>query len=112
MSKGSTPRHAQTAGDLGFAVQFNGISRSSAILGSDNPQRNNGKGNSIHSPCERPNVIKHVIAGYFRLPRPTPAPALMRVLHWLRCLVEEPGLPLAIHPKIMARYGDAAAALR
>ena len=23
MSRGSTPRHAQTAGDLGFAVQFN-----------------------------------------------------------------------------------------
>ena len=23
MSRGSTPRHAHTAGDLGFAVQFN-----------------------------------------------------------------------------------------
>ena len=23
MCRGSTPRHAQTAGDLGFAVQFN-----------------------------------------------------------------------------------------
>ena len=23
MSRGSTPRHAQTAGDFGFAVQFN-----------------------------------------------------------------------------------------
>ena len=23
MSRGSTPRHAQTAGDLGFTVQFN-----------------------------------------------------------------------------------------
>ena len=76
MSRGSTPRHAQTAGDLGFAVQFNaGISHSSAILGSDNPQRNNRKGNSIHTPCERHNVIKHTIADYLRLPRPTPAPA-------------------------------------
>ena len=41
MSRGYTPRHAQTAGDLSFAVQFNddlcGISRSSAILGSDSP---------------------------------------------------------------------------
>ena len=92
MSRGSTPRHAQTAGDLGFAVQFNaGISHSSAILGSDNPQRNNRKCNSIHSPCARPNVIKHAIADYLRLPRPTPAPALMRVLHWLRCGAEEPG---------------------
>ena len=72
LSRGSTPRHAQTAGDLGFAVQFNaGISHSSAILGSDNPQRNNRKGNSIHSPCERPNVIKHAIADYLRLQRPT-----------------------------------------
>ena len=33
----------------------------------------------------RPNVIKHAIAGYLRLPRPTPAHALMRVLLWLRC---------------------------
>ena len=56
MFRGSTPRHAQTAGD------FNGISHSSAIFGSDNPQRNNRKGNSIHSPCERPNVIKHALA--------------------------------------------------
>ena len=63
MSRGSTPRHAQTAGDLVFAVQFNaGMSHSSTILGSVNRQRNNRKGNSIHSPCERPNVIKHAIA--------------------------------------------------
>ena len=78
MSRGSTPRHAQTAGDLGFAVQFNaGISHSSAILGSDDPQRNNRKGNSIHSQCERPNVIKHAIAAL--------APLLSggtRVHHW------------------------------
>ena len=25
MSRGSTPRHAQTAGDLGFAMQFNAV---------------------------------------------------------------------------------------
>ena len=61
------------------------ISRSSAILRSNSPQSNNRKGNSIHSPCERPIVIKHAIAGFLRLPRPTPAPALMRELHWLRC---------------------------
>ena len=30
-----------------------------------------------------PFVIKHAIVGYLRLPQPTPAPALMRVLHWL-----------------------------
>ena len=66
-------------------LKLRGISRSSAILGSDNPQRNNMKGNPIHSPCESPNVMKHAIAGYLRLPRPTPAPALMRVLHWLCC---------------------------
>ena len=87
MSRGSTPRHAQTAGDLSFAAQFNdetrGISRSSAILGSDSPQSNNRKDHSLwvtpFIPRERPNV-KHAIAGYLRLPRPTSAPALMRVL--------------------------------
>ena len=64
MSRGSTPRHAQTAGDLGFAVQFNaklrGISRSSAILASDSSQSNNMKGNPIHS-RERPNVINTLL---------------------------------------------------
>ena len=44
MSRGYTPRHAQTAGDLSFAVQFND------------------------------ETLWH-----------TSAPALMRVLHWLRC---------------------------
>ena len=33
-------------------------------------------------PRDRTNV-RHSNAGYSRLPRPTPAPALMRVLHWL-----------------------------
>ena len=75
--------------DLSFAVQFNDeTSRSSAILGSDSPQSNNRKDHSLwvtpFIPRERPNV-KHAIAGYLRLPRPTSAPALMRVLHWLRC---------------------------
>ena len=68
------------AGDLSFAMQFN---TETDILGSDSPQSYNRKGNSIHPP-ERPN-LKHSIAGYIRLPRPTPAPALMRVLHWFRC---------------------------
>ena len=78
MSRGSTPRHAQTAGDLGFAVQFN----------AETPwhfaQSNNSKDNSLwvtpFIPCERPDV-KHAIADYLRLPQPTPAPALMRELH-------------------------------
>ena len=60
-----------------------GISRSSAILWSDSPQSNNRKDHSLwvtpFIPRERPNV-KHAIAGYLRLPRPTSAPALMRVL--------------------------------
>ena len=33
----------------------------------------------------------HAIAGYLGLPRPTPALALMRVLHWFQCRAEEPG---------------------
>ena len=71
-----------------------GILRSCAILGSDSPQSNNRKDNSLwvtpFIPRERPNV-KHAIAGYLRLPQPTSAPALMRVLHWLRCWAEKPG---------------------
>ena len=57
-------------------LKLHGISHSSGILGSDSPQSNNKKGNSIQL-RERPNV-KHAIASYLRLPRPTPAPALMR----------------------------------
>ena len=53
-----------------------------------NPQSNNRKDHPLwvtpFIPRERPNV-KHAIAGYLRLPRPTSAPTLMRVLHWLRC---------------------------
>ena len=67
-----------------FPVQLCGILRSLAILGSDNPQSNNRKDNSLwvtpFIPRERPDV-KHAIAGYLRLPQPTSAPALMRVLH-------------------------------
>ena len=92
MSRGSTPRHAQTAGDLGFAVQINAETpwhfAHLRYPRSDSPQSNNRKDNSLwvtpFIPCEGPNV-KHAIAGYLRLPRPTSAPALMRVLHWLRC---------------------------
>ena len=64
-------------------LKLRGISRSSAILGLDSPQSNNGKDNSLwvtpFNPRERPNV-KHVIADYLRLPQPTPAPPLMREL--------------------------------
>ena len=67
MSRESTPRHAQTAGDC-FAMQIN--AKTSHI--------------TPFIPRERPNV-KHAIAGYLRPPQPTSAPALMRVLHWLRC---------------------------
>ena len=65
-------------------LKLRGISRSSAILGSDNPQSNNKKDNSLwvtlFIPHERPNV-KHAIAGFLRPPQPTLAPALMRELH-------------------------------
>ena len=71
-----------------------GILRSSAILESDSPQSSNRKDYSLwvtpFIPHERPNV-KQAITGYLRLPQPTSAPALMRVLHWLRCWAEEPG---------------------
>ena len=58
MSRGFTPRHAQTARDLSFAVQFN----DECCIGSAVEQRNQGT-------------------------------------------------PLAIRPKIIARYEEAAAAL-
>ena len=88
MSRGSTPINAQTALDLGFAVQCIAetprISSSFDILGSDSPQSHNRKDNSLwvtlFIPREKPNV-KHAIAGYLMLPQPTPAPALMRELH-------------------------------
>ena len=48
-------------------LKLRGISRSSAILGSDSPQSNNRKDNSLcvtpFIPRERPNV-KHAISGY------------------------------------------------
>ena len=63
-------------------LKHRGITRSSAILGSDSPQSNIRKDNSFwvtpFIPRERPNVA---IAGYLRLPQPTSAPALMRELH-------------------------------
>ena len=62
-------------------LKHSGISHSYAILGSDSPRGNNKKDNSLwvtpFIPHERPNV-KHAIAGYLRLPQPTPAPGLMR----------------------------------
>ena len=74
--------------NLNLMMKLFGILRSSAILGSDSPQSNNRTDRSLwvtpFIPHERPNV-KHAIAGYLRLPQPTSAPALMRVLHWLRC---------------------------
>ena len=77
-----------------------GISRSSAILGSDSPQSNNRKDHSLwvtpFIPRERPNV-KHAIAGYLRLPRPTSAPALMRVpfLTWFTSTLDKISLFVA-----------------
>ena len=85
MSRGSTPRRPETWVSLcDLMLKLRGILRSSAILGPNSPQSNNRKDNSLwvtsFIPRERPNV-KHTIAGYLRLPRPTPAPALMRKLH-------------------------------
>ena len=73
---------------MGFAVQFNGETpwhfAQLRILGSDSPQSNNRKDNSLwvtpFIPHERPNV-KHAIVSYLRLPQPKPAPALMQELH-------------------------------
>ena len=79
-------------------LKLRGISRSFAILGSDSPQSNNRKGNSIHPPWET-ECQQHTIAGYLRLPRPTPAPALMRELHWHHSWAEVPGYPTGNPPQ-------------
>ena len=89
------PRRPETWVSLcNLMLNLCGISRSSVILGSESPQSNNRKDHFLwvapFIPLERPN-IKHVIAGYLRIPRPTSAPALMWVQHWLRCWAEEPG---------------------
>ena len=64
MSRGSTPRHAQMAGDLVSAVQFN--AENPWHFAPISPQSKN----RIFIPSERTNVIKLAIAGYLRLPRP------------------------------------------
>ena len=86
-----------------------GISRSSAILGSDSPQSNNRKDHTLwvtpFVPRERPTV-KYAIAGYLRLPRPTCGCCIGSTVER-----RNQGTPLAICPKIIARYEEAAAAL-
>ena len=69
MSRESTPRHAQKAGDLGFAVQFN----------AETPQSKNRKGNTIHPPSG--TQYQTLYCRLFKATRPTPAPALMRLPH-------------------------------
>ena len=104
------PRRPETWVSLyNLMMKLCGISRSSAILGSDSPQSNNRKDHSLwvtpFIPRGRPNV-KHAIAGYLRLPR-----------HWCGCCIgsaverRNQGTPLAIRLKIIARYEEAAAAL-
>ena len=53
-------------------------------------------------PSERPDV-KHSIAGYLGLPQPTPAPALMRELHWHHSRAKEPGYATGNSPE---EYGQ------
>ena len=98
------PRRPETTVSLyNLMMKLFGILRSSAILWSDSPQSNNRKDHSLwvtpFIPRERPNV-KHAIACYLRLPQPTSAPALMRVLHWLRCWAEEPGYSTGNPPEV------------
>ena len=104
-------RHSETWVSLcNLMLKLRGISHSSSSLGSDSPQSNNRKGDSV-----RDLMSNTLFFGYLRLLRPTPAPALMRVLHWLlHWLAVEwmsQGTPLAIRPNIMARYKEATASL-
>ena len=70
------PRRPETWVSLcNLMLKLCDISRSSAILGSDSPQSNNRKDNSLwvtsFIPREKPNVKRH-IAGYLRLPQLSP----------------------------------------
>ena len=108
------PRRPETWVSLcNLMLKLCGNSRSSAILGSDSPQSSNRKDNSLWATpfILRERRVKHAIAGYLRLPQPTPAPALMR--NCISTAVERKNqdMPLAICPKIMARYEEAAASL-
>ena len=105
------PRRPETWVSLyNLMLKLCGTSRSSAILGSNSPQSNNRKGNSIHSPWE--TYCLHtpllVILGYH---------CLHQRMHWCGCCIgsaverRSQSTPLAIRPKIMARYEEAAAAL-
>ena len=83
MSMGFTRRHAQRSGDLGLGMPFNALSSSRIV-----PRVIIARV-TLSIQGERHNV-QHSIVGYSRLPQPTPAPALMRELHWHRCRAEEP----------------------
>ena len=80
--------------DLSFTVQFNAensVAFHEAPLSSGRivPRITIGRITPFIQ-NEGPNG-KHSIAGYLRLPRPTPVPALKRELHWHRSWAEEPG---------------------
>ena len=80
MSRGVTARHAQTAGDLGFARQFNAETRTGLLSSGWIVSRVTIGRVTAFIPRERPDV-KHSIVSYLRLPRSTPPPAVMREVH-------------------------------
>ena len=69
MSRGSIPRHAQTAGDVGFTVQFNAETPWDFAKLQNNNRNDNSLWVISFIPRERPNV-KHAIAGHLGLPQP------------------------------------------
>ena len=72
------PRWPETWVSLcNLMLKLRGISRSSAILGSDSNRKDNSLWVTPFIPCERPNV-KHAISGYLRLPQPTRNTAYIR----------------------------------
>ena len=87
--KGIYHRHAKTAGDLGFSVQFNAETRAAPLYSGRIVPRVTIRRVTPFIPRERPNVIKHAIAGYLRLPRPTPAHALFNAGAALALLLSE-----------------------
>ena len=81
MARKSTPRRPEIQVSLcNLMLKLRGISLSSGRIV---PRVTVGRA-ILYIPRERSNV-KYSIAGYLRLPQPTPAPALMQEMHWYRC---------------------------
>ena len=85
MSRGFTPRHVQTVGDLGFVLQFKTQLQNTAPISSSLIVPRVTKADLFHSFHVRDLMPNNLLPVVKALPRPTPVPAMMRELHWHHC---------------------------